>query len=79
MEYHYVYLVTNAIIGSAAMIGHTFALTADFNRALAAASRVFRLLERGQRSSEASNGFRLCSSVRGLVGLDKVRFSYPTR
>jgi len=80
MAYQNVYLVTNAIIGSAAMIGHTFALTADFNRALAAASRVFRLLDQRPRlAADPAAGLRLASTVRGRVDLDNVKFSYPTR
>jgi len=80
MEYQHVYLVTNAIIGSAAMIGHTFALTADFNRALSAASRVFRLLDRRPRlAANPAAGLKLISPVQGRVDLDDVKFSYPTR
>ena len=32
MEYRNVYIVTNAIIGGAGMIGYSFAFTADFNK-----------------------------------------------
>jgi hypothetical protein len=46
MKYNDVYLVTNAIVGGAGMIGYSFAFTADFNKALLAASRVFVLLDR---------------------------------
>ena len=80
MEYQYVYLITNAIIGSAAMIGHTFAFTADFNRATAAAARVFRLLERRpQIDASGGAGLLLNSSIKGQVGLEGIQFSYPTR
>ena len=80
MEYQLVYLITNAIIGSAAMIGHTFALTADLNRALAAAGRVFHLLERRPfLAANSAAGLRLTGAVQGQLDLDKVTFSYPTR
>jgi len=46
MKYNDVYLVTNAIVGGAGMIGYSFAFTADFNKALMAAARVFVLLDR---------------------------------
>ena len=32
MDYQNVYIVTNAIIGGAGMIGYSFAFTADFNK-----------------------------------------------
>jgi ATP-binding cassette, subfamily B (MDR/TAP), member 1 len=80
MAYQYVYLITNAIIGSAAMIGHTFAFTADFNRAVAAAGRVFHLLDRRpQIEASTTAGLLLNSPITGRVELDKVEFSYPTR
>ena len=32
MEYQNVFIVTNAIIGGAGMIGYSFSFTADFNK-----------------------------------------------
>ena len=38
--------VVNAVIGGAGMIGYAFAFVSDFNKALVAAARVFKLLDR---------------------------------
>merc|ERR1712223_149875 len=45
-EFENVFIVTNAILNGAGMVGYSFAFTADFNKALAAAARVFHLLDR---------------------------------
>ena len=46
LKYKTVYLVTEAIMGGAGVIGGNFAFTADFNKALIAAARIFALLDR---------------------------------
>ncbi len=50
MEYKNIYIVTNCVLISTTMFGTTFALTADFGKGVAAALRIFRLLERRPRA-----------------------------
>jgi ATP-binding cassette subfamily B (MDR/TAP) protein 1 len=79
MRYKDVYLVTNAIVGGAGMIGYSFAFTADFNKALLAASRVFQLLDRRPQIDGSSAAGLQVEKVGGNVGVSEVGFSYPTR
>ena len=79
MRYKDVYLVTNAIVGGAGMIGYSFAFTADFNKALIAASRVFQLLDRRALIDGSSSAGLQLEKVGGNVDVKEVGFSYPSR
>ena len=79
MKYKDVYLVTNAIVGGAGMIGYSFAFTADLNKALIAASRVFALLDRRPLIDGSSRAGLQVDKVGGNVVLQEVGFSYPSR
>jgi len=78
MDYQNVYIVTNAIIGGAGMIGYSFAFTADFNKALVAASRIFSLLDR-RPEIDANPATGLQVNVSGNIDVTNAGFSYPTR
>jgi len=79
LDYASVYIVTNSIIGGAQMIGYSFAFTADFNKALVAASRIFHLLDRKPEiDANPDTGLRL-AQLNGNIEFKKAVFSYPTR
>ena len=61
------------------MVGYSFAFTADFNKAMSAAARVFQLLDRKPLiDTNSSTGLKL-NQVEGNVKLKDAEFSYPTR
>jgi ATP-binding cassette subfamily B (MDR/TAP) protein 1 len=78
LEYQYVYIVSNAVLCVTIMVGNTFAMTADFGRGIAAASRIYHLLKQTGRSQPLA-ALPLSGPVQGSVGVDHVQFSYPTR
>merc|ERR1712226_1247184 len=78
-EFENVFIVTNAILNGAGMVGYSFAFTADFNKALAAAARVFHLLDRKPLiDTNPAIGLKL-NQVEGNVDLKDAEFTYPTR
>jgi len=78
-EFAAVFTVTNAILNGAGMVGYAFAFTADFNKALSAAARVFHLLDRKPLiDTNPTAGLKL-NQVEGNVSLKDAEFSYPTR
>ena len=61
------------------MVGYSFAFTADFNKAMVAAARVFQLLDRKPLiDTNPSAGLKL-NQVDGNVKLKEAQFTYPTR
>ena len=61
------------------MVGYSFAFTADFNKAMVAAARVFQLLDRKPLiDTNPSVGLKL-NQVDGNVKLRDAEFTYPTR
>ena len=61
------------------MVGYSFAFTADFNKAMVAAARVFQLLDRKPLiDTNPSVGLKL-NQVEGNVKLSDAEFTYPTR
>ena len=61
------------------MVGYSFAFTADFNKALAAAARVFHLLDRKPLiDTNPAIGLKL-NEVEGNVEVKDAEFTYPTR
>merc|ERR1712088_304251 len=79
VEFEDVFKVTNAVIGGAGMVGYSFAFTADFNKAMVAAARVFQLLDRKPLiDTNPSAGLKL-NQVDGNVKLKDAEFTYPTR
>ena len=61
------------------MVGYSFAFTADFNKAMVAAARVFQLLDRKPLiDTNPSVGLNL-NQVEGNVKLSDAEFTYPTR
>ena len=61
------------------MVGYSFAFTADFNKAMVAAARVFQLLDRKPLiDTNPSAGLKL-NQVGGNVKLKEAQFTYPTR
>lgn len=74
-----VYIVQNAIIGGAGMIGYSFAFVSDFNKAMVAAARVFQLLDRKPLiDANPSAGLKV-NDVQGNVEVKEAEFHYPTR
>jgi len=74
-----VFKVVNAVLNAAGMIGYSFALTADFNKAMVAAGRVFNLLDRKPLiDARPSTGLKL-PSVEGNIDFKEADFFYPTR
>jgi len=74
-----VYIVQNAIIGGAGMIGYSFAFVSDFNKAMVAAARVFHLLDRKPLiDANPSAGLKV-NEVQGNVDVKEAEFHYPTR
>merc|ERR1719362_969649 len=74
-----VYIVQNAIIGGAGMIGYSFAFVSDFNKAMVAAARVFQLLDRKPLiDANPSAGLKV-NDVQGNVEVREAEFHYPTR
>jgi hypothetical protein len=65
MEYKNIYIVTNCVLISTTMFGTTFALTADFGKGVAAALRIFRLLERRPRAGVFNNLKKYGSGIIG--------------
>ena len=79
LPYEVVFLVVNAVIGGAEMIGFSFAFTSDFNRALVAGSRVMALLDRRPAiDSNPTAGLRL-AQVGGNLRLAEAEFFYESR
>jgi ATP-binding cassette subfamily B (MDR/TAP) protein 1 len=79
LPYQVVFLVVNAVIGGAEMIGFSFAFTSDFNRARVAGGRVMALI--GRRPVIDCNpaaGLRL-ANVGGNIGLSEAQFFYESR
>ena len=61
------------------MVGYSFAFTADFNKAMVAAARVFQLLDRKPLiDTNPSAGLKL-NQVDGNVKVKDAEFTYPTR
>jgi len=74
-----VYIVQNAIIGGAGMIGYSFAFVSDFNKAMVAAARVFQLLDRKPLiDANPSTGLKV-HEIQGNVDVKEAEFQYPTR
>merc|ERR1719195_1443213 len=74
-----VFTVQNAIIGGAGMVGYSFAFVADFHKAMLAAARVFKLLDRKPEiDTNPATGLKL-ADVKGNVDLMDAEFHYPTR
>ena len=60
-------------------MGNSFAFTADFNKAMLAASRVFKLIDRKpQIDTNPTAGLKL-DQVHGNVKIEDAEFTYPTR
>jgi len=67
------------VIGGAGMIGYAFAFVSDFNKALVAAARVFKLLDRKPLiDANPSTGLKL-NDIQGNVDIKDAEFHYPTR
>ena len=78
-DYTEVFIVLDAIIGGAGMIGFTFAFVSDFNKAMVAAARVFHLLDRKPLiDANPSTGLKM-NDVNGNVDVKDAEFHYPTR
>ena len=61
------------------MVGYSFAFTADFNKAMVAASRVFKLIDRKpQIDTNPTAGLKL-DQIHGNVKIEDAEFTYPTR
>lgn len=61
------------------MVGYSFAFVADFHKAMLAAARVFKLLDRKPEiDTNPATGLKL-GDVKGNVDLSDAEFSYPTR
>ena len=59
-------------------MGNSFAFTADFNKAMLAASRVFKLMDRKpQIDTNPTAGLKL-DQVHGNVKIKDAEFTYPT-
>jgi ATP-binding cassette subfamily B (MDR/TAP) protein 1 len=79
LPYEIVFLVVNAVIGGAEMIGFSFAFTSDFNRAVVAGGRVMALLDRRPAiDGHPAAGLRL-AGVAGNVALSEAEFFYESR
>ena len=71
--------MANAIIGGAGMIGYSFAFTADFQKALSAASRMIHIFERKSKvDTNPSAGLKLVDDI-GNISMSDAVFAYPTR
>jgi ABC-type transport system involved in Fe-S cluster assembly fused permease/ATPase subunit len=53
--------------------------TISFNRAATAAAQLFKLIDRQSKINPFDNSGEKPSEVRGIVEIEKVTFSYPTR
>ena len=79
MTFHQVFKVACATICGAGMIGYSFAFTADFQKAITAASKMIQILERKSKiGADPSAGLDLTDSMGNITISDAV-FSYPTR
>ena len=79
ITYHQVFKVACATISGAGMIGYSFAFTADFQKAITAASKMIQILERKSKiGADPSAGLQLTDSMGNITISDAV-FSYPTR
>ena len=71
--------VANATIGGAGMIGYSFAFTADFQKALSAASRMIHIFERKSKvDTNPFAGLKLVDDI-GNISMNDAVFAYPTR
>ena len=71
--------VANATIGGTGMIGYSFAFTADFQKALSAASRMIHIFERKSKvDTNPSAGLKLVDDI-GNISMKDAVFAYPTR
>jgi len=74
-----VFIVAEATMSGAWMLGQAFAFSGDFNLAVSAASRVFHLLDRKAKiDANPSVGLKL-GQVDGRVEVKEAQFSYPSR
>ena len=79
MNFHQVFKVACTTITGAGMIGYSFAFTADFQKAITAASNMIQILERKSKiNADPSVGLQLTDSM-GNISLSDAVFSYPTR
>ena len=79
MNFHQVFKVACTTITGAGMIGYSFAFTADFQKAITAASNMIQILERKSKiNADPSAGLQLTDSM-GNISLSDAVFSYPTR
>ena len=61
------------------MIGYSFAFTADFQKAISAASRMIHIFERKSKvDANPSAGLKLVDEI-GNISMKDAEFSYPTR
>ena len=61
------------------MIGYSFAFTADFQKAISAASRMTYIFERKSKVDvHPSAGLKLVDNI-GNINMNDAEFSYPTR
>ena len=61
------------------MIGYSFAFTADFQKAISAASRMTYIFERKSKVEvNPSAGLKLVDNI-GNINMNDAEFSYPTR
>ena len=71
--------VANATIDGAGMIGYSFAFTADFQKALSAASRMIYIFERKSKvDTNPFAGLKLVDDI-GNISMEDAVFAYPTR
>jgi len=79
MEYQSVFKVAEALILGTMMVGQATAFAPNYNKAVLAAARVFRLLDRKPLiDSRGQSGLRL-NRLAGNVEFKKATFRYPTR
>ena len=61
------------------MIGYSFAFTADFQKAISAASKMIQIVDRKSAiDADPAAGLQLTDSV-GNVSISNALFSYPNR
>eukprot|EP00095_Tigriopus_kingsejongensis_P007959 snap_masked-scaffold1653_size32093-processed-gene-0.0 protein:Tk07959 transcript:snap_masked-scaffold1653_size32093-processed-gene-0.0-mRNA-1 annotation:"P-glycoprotein" len=79
LDYKNVFKVAEALILGTMMVGQATAFAPNYNKALIAASRVFKLLDRKPLiDSESTSGLRI-NNIQGNLSFSNARFHYPTR
>ncbi|XP_059085287.1 ATP-dependent translocase ABCB1-like isoform X5 [Tigriopus californicus] len=79
LDYKNVFKVAEALILGTMMVGQATAFAPNYNKALLAAARVFKLLDRKpQIDANDATGLRM-NNIQGNISFSQAGFHYPTR